>query len=620
MHSGRSGSVVLVALAGVLLTTAVFWQAETAEVEHHRMRFESDAKMRVSLIDKDLSDDMRVVRTLALLTQSVGPSVDPVVFNHFASPFVLGIEDQQSLEWVPSVPRSGLARFETTMRLQGLSGFRVSERSAAGPIGTPGVRDTYYPVTFVEPAGSSLEPLGFDLGSDPVRLKALEKARDSGEPVVSGRIRLVLEPPGSYAFLMVVPVYREGVPVATVAQRRAGLIGFVLGEYRLGELLAARIDSTPPMGLPFDVLDLSASAGTSFLGHWTARLHPEKSWTSILLPAPPIYQETFRVGDRRWAMRITASRAYMEQVFQVEPWLILPVGLALTVLAVLYLRSALQTRGQLDERVRQRTAELAAASLDLTQANMGLEATITQLDEAMRAKSEFLASMSHELRTPLNSILGFSGVLLLGLAGPLNEEQARQLTMVRNAGRHLLGLVNEVLDLAKIESGQLQPSIAPFDVGELVKRVGETVQPLGDEKDLKVTCIGPKKPVTMWSDSMRVEQVLINLLGNAVKFTDRGSVTISAEREDDSVAFTLSDTGRGIPNEDLARVFDEFYQVTPADGGKSSGTGLGLPVSKRLAAMLGGTISVRSQVGVGSTFSLRLPIDMRKLEAGGKKG
>ncbi len=260
--------------------------------------------------------------------------------------------------------------------------------------------------------------------------------------------------------------------------------------------------------------------------------------------------------------------------------------------------------------------ELITANDDLAEANDALEASNERfaevnrkLDEATRAKSDFLSGMSHELRTPLNSILGFSSILLQGLAGPVNAEQAKQLTMLNNAGKHLLALINEVLDLAKIESGRLRLEIAEFDVADVVDRVRDTVQGLADEKGLDLRVVLPTPPVQMRSDPLRVEQVLLNIAVNAVKFTDVGSVEIRTASEGDTVVFAVTDTGRGIAPKDLTSVFDEFYQAASSDVGKSAGTGLGLPISKRLAEALGGSIDVKTEAGRGSTFTVRLPMD-----------
>ncbi len=226
------------------------------------------------------------------------------------------------------------------------------------------------------------------------------------------------------------------------------------------------------------------------------------------------------------------------------------------------------------------------------------------------AKTEFVASMSHELRTPLNSIIGFSGLMLQGMAGDLTEEQRRQTEMINVSGKHLLDLINDILDLSRAEAGRIQVHAEPFSVAELVDQMIGTVMPLASERGLRVTG-GARDAGVLRSDRTKVEQVLLNLLGNAVKFTDNGGVSIEARREGGDIVFSVTDTGRGIASEDLEHVFDPFYQVTNRVASRTPGTGLGLSVSRKLVEALDGSISVRSALGEGSTFTIRLP-DLRE--------
>jgi signal transduction histidine kinase len=253
--------------------------------------------------------------------------------------------------------------------------------------------------------------------------------------------------------------------------------------------------------------------------------------------------------------------------------------------------------------------ELAGVNEELTSTNEELADTNTRLDEATRAKSEFLASMSHELRTPLNfSILGFSGMLAMGLAGPLNAEQNKQVSMINTSGKHLLALINQVLDLAKVEAGETDVSLEDVDVAAVVTGLGETIRPLAESKGLEVRIQCPAELSHISTDRMRLEQILLNLLGNAVKFTDAGYVGLAVREGDDSVVVDIEDTGRGISKKDMGRIFEEFFQVSAPGATKTVGTGLGLGLSRKLAEMLGGDIGVESELGRGSTFSLRLPL------------
>lgn len=248
---------------------------------------------------------------------------------------------------------------------------------------------------------------------------------------------------------------------------------------------------------------------------------------------------------------------------------------------------------ELEQRVRKRTEAL-------TNANEGLEAMSL-------AKSDFLASMSHELRTPLNSIIGFSDLLESGLVGELEPEQKKQIGMINSAGRHLLEVVNEVLDLSAIEAGHVRVDLRPTDVSLIVCEVVESLAPLAGLKGLDMSFDVPPASAAMVTDKTRLEQVLFNLLGNAIKFTDAGSVEVRVRRDKEETVFTVTDTGRGIEAADLNRIFEDFYQGRDGDSRDAEGTGLGLAVSRHIAELLGGTISATSEPGEGTTLTLRLP-------------
>lgn len=263
---------------------------------------------------------------------------------------------------------------------------------------------------------------------------------------------------------------------------------------------------------------------------------------------------------------------------------------------------------ELERRVSARTSELASTNAVLAAANAELSAMNTDLDIATRAKSEFLASMSHELRTPLNSIIGFSGTLAQGLAGELNTEQLRQARMIGSSGRHLLDLINQILDLSRIEAGYPDMRPEPFAVADVIAEVAESVTPMADERRLSIG-VHAEDAGTMNADRGRVRQVVLNLVGNAVKFTETGRVDVTARRNGDSIEIVVADTGHGISEADLPHIFEDFFQATPPRGAKSLGTGLGLAVSRRLVDMMGGEIGAESVPGEGSTFTVRLPLD-----------
>jgi signal transduction histidine kinase len=235
------------------------------------------------------------------------------------------------------------------------------------------------------------------------------------------------------------------------------------------------------------------------------------------------------------------------------------------------------------------------------------------LEEANRHKSQFLANMSHELRTPMNAIIGFSEILLDPSLQVSDEERAQFLTDILTSGKHLLNLINEVLDLSKIEAGRMELHIAPTDLDEILEAVQSTARPLAAKKSIDLQFGSDPGIAPLAVDAARVKQVLLNLVGNAVKFTPDGgrvSVTTSLDGDSGSVKISVTDTGPGIPPEEHERIFLEFQQAKASrDVAKPEGTGLGLALAKRFVEMHGGRIWVESQIGRGSTFTFTLPLE-----------
>jgi PAS domain S-box-containing protein len=236
---------------------------------------------------------------------------------------------------------------------------------------------------------------------------------------------------------------------------------------------------------------------------------------------------------------------------------------------------------------------------DLTEAKKNEEILIKakeQAESSDRLKSAFLATMSHELRTPLNSIIGFSSILLQERAGPLTEEQKKQMKMIKSSGTHLLSLINEILDLSKIESGQVIPKPEIFILNEILQEVVNLEEPNASQKGILLK-LEDDQPLEMNSDKQRIQQIILNLVNNAIKFTDEGSVTIGFYRENSNVRINITDTGIGIKEEDSIKLFKPFIQIESHLARKYQGSGLGLSISKKLAELLGGSIDLKSEFG-----------------------
>lgn len=268
---------------------------------------------------------------------------------------------------------------------------------------------------------------------------------------------------------------------------------------------------------------------------------------------------------------------------------------------------------KLEVKVRQRTEKLTSTMNELVAARKLAE-------EANKSKSRFLANMSHELRTPLNSILGFSQILSMQQMGSLNEKQLEYIKDIHSSGEHLLEMVNDVLDLSKIEANKVLIEKKPFNLNLMLSRSPSTIKVISDKKRVEMSLDIPPDLGEIEADEVRIKQVIFNLLSNAIKFTDPGKqIGIKARKYIDSVLVEVWDEGCGIPEFMLVKIFDPFEQVKSAERGKPQGTGLGLAISKKIIELHGGTLEVKSTLDIGSRFTVTLPVGNISSEMADKK-
>ena len=290
-------------------------------------------------------------------------------------------------------------------------------------------------------------------------------------------------------------------------------------------------------------------------------------------------------------------------------------GELIAIVTILHDRREALERGRLYEQLKMASDELQvrvqAATAELATQNELLRRQAIELEQASRLKSQFLANMSHEFRTPLNAILGYTHMLLQGVAGELLPSVKRQLQRIDSNGRHLLTIINEILDITRIESGKMPMQLSEFNLNEVVPEVMQELDAVIARSKLTVTPkLSPDVPL-VFSDRQKVKQIVVNLLSNALKFTHQGGIDIAValDHETRTASIVVSDTGIGIAAEHHERIFEDFRQVDDSPSRQYGGTGLGLAICRRLATSLGGRITLHSSVGQGSTFTLTIPVE-----------
>jgi PAS domain S-box-containing protein len=263
------------------------------------------------------------------------------------------------------------------------------------------------------------------------------------------------------------------------------------------------------------------------------------------------------------------------------------------------------------EELQLQTDELHNTSEELHKQNLLISAKSAEVEEANRLKSEFLSNMSHELRTPLNSIMALSNVLLRQSKTKLNEDENNYLEIIERNGKNLLKLINDILDLSKVEAGKIDLSVKSVDVRKLMENIIDSLSPIAEKKGLKISLSIPSDFPFIATDESRFQQIITNILGNAVKFTEKGSIDVFVGCDSNIIWIEVKDTGIGIPNEELPYIFDKFRQVDGSSSRSFEGTGLGLSIVHELLKIIGGEIKVKSEFGVGSVFKIVLPVEWK---------
>jgi signal transduction histidine kinase/integral membrane sensor domain MASE1/ActR/RegA family two-component response regulator len=612
----RRRMAVAVPLIGCLVVVvAAFLSAKKWEDDRQYFSLVRQAAGITAKIDRAIQENVAILRSVSGL-YAASDDVTKEEFHAFAEQWSAK-RSLQALEWVPRVLAADRATWERRMGSAD-NPLCIRERSEDGHLVTADARADYFPVTFLEPFAGNESAIGYDLGSNKDRRNALEGARDTGNPTATPPVQLVQKNDSQLGVLVFVPIYSQGSPCRTIEERRENLRGFALGVFRLGDLACDALTDERLLPVRLSMVDVLAANQTQ--PHQVVDLSdgPQilESHTAKTNNRLPIVTNALEIAGRRWQLEIAATPEFSGRHRIWSIWMVLTGGMLFATLVVAFLLFVTARTEATDQLVEQRTRELALAT--------------SRAEAATSAKTEFLTSMSHELRTPLTAILGFAEAVQAGDdRDRFSSETKSSLSTISRNGEHLLSLISNILDVSKIEAGKLEIEPRPISLFELIDDVTDLMSLRAVEENLELRLGATTKlPDTVMLDPVRIRQILVNLLGNALKFTESGIVQLDvsvvgvAPSKDGqaessvtqssvtgaSLEFCVSDSGIGMTAEQLAHIFLPFEQADASTTRKFGGTGLGLTISRRLAQLLGGEITVESKEGVGSRFVVQLPV------------
>lgn len=580
--------VPLLVLAVSLISTVFLWRIiDRGIIERAESVFHGHADEITSRIVKRLHDHEQVLLGGNALFHVKGDEVDRTDWRHYVSALKLsdnhpGILGVGYAVWLTPAQKEANIR---AVRAEGFPEYYIHP---------DGMRDAYTSIVWLEPFNwRNQRAFGYDMYSEPVRHEAMSRARDTGNTTIAARIILVqeTEEDKQSGMLMYVPSYRQAMPVNTPAERRAALRGFVYSPIRMNDFVGSTLNRLP------DDIDFEIYAGAEPSAD--NRMFSSGALQERRLPEgyTPAFATTRTVEayGTNWHFRFMTLPEFDKELNQSKSLTTLFTGiLASILLSALAALQAHSRRQALTIAEQMRSSKQAA------------EAARTAAEQASRAKSDFLATMSHEIRTPMTVFMG----AIEQLQHIEKDVEHRQLLeLADRASRRLQALVNEILDFSKIEAGRVEIEESWFSLRSCLQEAVTMMSAKAREKGLRLELeMGPDVPEMILGDQYRIGQVLINLIGNAIKFTETGKVSVHVRHQEASLHFTVTDTGVGIPEDKLDRIFDTFSQADSSSTRRYGGTGLGLAISKGLVELMGGTIGVRSRPGQGSVFFFVLPI------------
>ena len=606
--------VVVPVFITLVVVVALFVRLSGWEYDRIKLRFENDAASLAHQLEKNINGHLEALHAI----KSFYASSDSVAREEFATFVTRQLSRHpgiQALEWIPRVSNAERAAYEATARQDGYPHFQITQRAQQGAMVGAMPRKEYFPVYYVEPYEGNEIAFGFDLGSSPARLDALNKSRDTGTPIATSRITLVQETGKQFGFLVFMPIYEKGLPRKTMDQRRQNLNGFALGVFRIGDMLNIVTSGAGKDHIELEVYDETAPIEQRRLYASSAKTPDDSS--SLSNDKEPEGTRTFQwtttlaIADRKWSLRFSPSSEYLATY---RPWnarLVLIGGLLFAALLAALLLLLTGHAARVRKLVTARTSELA-------QANMQLKSHTRELESSNRELQNFAHVASHDLQEPLRKVQMFGDRLRERCSDGLSEQGQDYIARMQSATGRMQTLISDLLAFSRVTSKD--HSRKPVDLARVAKHV------LADlESRIEQTggTVDVNDLPTIHADPTQMRQLLQNLIGNALKFHRPGTPPIvkvrgsilngqdgnGAKHTDGQAIYelTVEDNGIGFEEKYRDRIFTIFQRLH----GRSEyeGTGVGLAVCRKIAERHGGDISVNSTPGQGATFVVTMPVE-----------
>ncbi len=591
MKKNISNSIFVTFAIGLILSFSVFYfisQLEQAKIQNN---LELNAKDRLNALSINIERHIDTINALASLFIA-SDFVSRKEFHDFSKTVLDRNPSIYGLSWNPMILDSKKQNYIDRAVQDGIEDFKIIGLDKNGKK-VPNInKEIYIPVYYIEPYLKNKPAVGFDISSHQGRKKAIDLARDSGNIVLTKRIRLIQKRENSYGYLMLKAIYEKDAPVDTVAQRNKHFKGLVVGVFDFEQLISMTLQSLESAGLHILLSDISSDSSQQLLYHHFSRT-TNYSTEIITKKIEDIrkglhWAGTIDVLGRQWSMLFSPSSFFTQKYKSWNSFIFLIIGFLITILLVLYLISLNKNKDVLEEEVRKRTHELEIVS---------------------RAKSDFLANMSHEIRTPLNGIVGFIDMLY---KKENNPQKQIKLQAIKESSSTLLGIINDILDFSKIEMNKLTIEKIPLSLKEIFIQTVELYFDIAKNKNIFINLtIDENVPSSILGDSTRIKQILSNLLSNAIKFAKEDTkviVNLNYLQDSQEIFCEVIDEGVGIEVDKLDKVFKSFEQADSSTTRKYGGTGLGLSITKKLVKLMDGKINVESEINIGSKFYFTIPI------------